>query len=159
MESGNLNPDDAQDPGESLGPLHQVPDGGGAHGWSAPQAWMALRRSDRCRVHTSRSAGPAETGTLSNRNRARSTWARGPRRSLGSGAARMVGAMPPPIRASWPARARRVEKTSPRAAASSWFAAASMWTQATVTVSRPAAGWIAWVEGFWSVMTWLLSVG
>jgi len=34
-----------------------------------------------------------------------------------------------------------------------------MWTQATVTVSRPAAGWVAGVEGFWSVMTWLLSVG
>src|SRR5674476_914617 len=72
----------------------------------------------------------------------------------------MVGSMPPPIRASWPARESRVEKTSPWAAASSWFAAASMWTQATVTVSRPAAGWVAWVGwvwGFWSVMTWLLS--
>jgi hypothetical protein len=34
-----------------------------------------------------------------------------------------------------------------------------MSTQAAVTVSGPADGWVARVEKFWSTMTWLLSVG
>ena len=35
--------------------------------------------------------------------------------------------------------------------------AAANQVEAAVTVVAPAAGWVAWVEGFWSVMTWLLS--
>src|ERR1019366_7131195 len=71
LARADLGVGDSQAAGEDLGPVQEVTDRGGAHGCPMPAARRVSWRSLRRRLHTSRSAGPAEGGTSSNRDKAR----------------------------------------------------------------------------------------